>query len=146
MFTLLYLSLSHIKGCLIAYFLFLALCPSPSVWNRVLLLSICQLLSSMKITKISNLTDALNLLKTFSSEETLHSLTCKERFSTVFFFFSVNWNGKGTVTCYSHKWPCGKNEWGYSSWFIPWLLTLWQRAISILISTLSHIRKVLRHK
>lgn len=43
-----------------------------------------------------NLTDALNLLKTFSSEETLHSLTCKERFSTVFFSLcELKWEGNG---------------------------------------------------
>lgn len=87
-----------------------------------------------------NLTDALNLLKTFSSEETLHGLTCKERFSTVFFpLCELKWEGNGDF--FSHKRPCGENEWGYSSWFIPWLLTLWRRAISILISTLSHIKK-----
>ncbi len=73
-----------------------------------------------------NLTDGfINLLKTFSiwGHSPQPNLQGKSFYS---FFPSVNWNGKGTVTCYSHKWSCGENEWGYSSWFIPWLLTLWR--------------------
>lgn len=83
-FTLLYLPLSH-KGMFNCIFPVLGIVPFTGCmkWSYTAVYLPAAKLNENN--KNLNLTDALNLLKTFSSEETLHSLTCKERFSTVFF-------------------------------------------------------------